>query len=286
MAPYTRAVFSNINLFVQELGFKERDLGAVVKNQVHLVNDRPYWSFKTTAIAAPKLELSKLNFKLTIQASDNPIFSRIKHISMVGREWLDNTKLTATLTEAFRQAARSTNTTFAFINDTANSVFKFKFPDAGSNAVISILCDPEFAHRLGFGYETTIVRGMTATVQKDRYSNEDALKRALAVVYDTGPIVCQYDSVSSNTTSGLIDKTVAALYPTASGMLSMPPRGCLASSLATTDTFPIVVNSQSTAAKANATFHLKRIYDDQSIADFAWSCDAYVYGELRGSCLS
>lgn len=286
LAPYTRAVFSNTNLFVQELAFKEEDLGVAVKNQVHLVNDRPYWSSRIVAAGAPRLELSKLNFKLTIQASDTPIISRIKHVSLKGREWLDNAKLTSTLTQAFRQAARFTNTTFALIYDSANSVYKFNFPEAGSNVTISIQCDPEFAHRLGFGYETSIVRGMTATAQKDRYSSEDALKRALAVVYDTGPIVCQYDSVSSNTTSGLTDKTVAALYPTASGMLSMPSGGCSwarAFGLSTTDTFPIVVNTQSTAARANVTFHLKRIYDNQSISDFAWSCDAYVYGELKGS---
>lgn len=288
MAPYTRAVFSNVNLFVSELGFKEEDLGTPTKNQVHLVNDRPYWKAKATATAAPKLELGKLQFKLTLQASDTPIISRIKHISMLGREWLDNSKLTSILVQAFQQAARSTNTVFSLVFDVTNKKFKFNFPEAGSNAVVTIVCDPEFAHRLGFGYESQIVRGMAAAAQKDRHSTDDALKRALAVVFDTGPIICQYDQMSSNTTSGLCDKTVAALYPTASGTLSMPARGCVCAFATgpgmSPDSFPVVVNTQSAAARAPVTFHLKRIYDDQSISDFVWNCDATVYGEMQGSC--
>ena len=42
--------------------------------------------------------------------------------------------------------------------------------------------------------------------------------------------------------------------------------------------------TQASAAYVPVTFRLLRIYEDQSISDFAWKCKAYVYGVLQGTC--
>ena len=121
---------------------------------------------------------------------------------------------------------------------------------------------------------------MKAAPQKDRYNTEDAKKRAVAVVFDTGPIICALDNVSSNTTSGSLYQTMAALYPHSAGTLSMPRPvcQCSVSSAASAGATQISVNASAGASKFPVTFRLLRIYDDQSVADFSWKSNAYIYG--------
>lgn len=287
MAPYTRAVFSNVNLFVNGLGFKTEQLGFVKNRQHHLVNDKPYWLPVAVSTAAPKIEIPVYPFKLTLQASDSTFVSRIKHVALVQRDWLDNAKLITTLSEAFKQSSRSFNVAFSIAYDPTTRTFAFSYPDDSDAVVVSIICEPEFAHRLGFGFSPLITKGMKAAAKKERHSIKDAHLSAVAVVYDTGLVICELDQVASNTTSGLIDKTVASLYPNWSGTLRMPSVNCTCTlpSRTSTSSFPILVNTHSTGATYPVTFQLKRIYDDESCSDFNWTSDAFVYGVLQGSCL-
>jgi hypothetical protein len=121
---------------------------------------------------------------------------------------------------------------------------------------------------------------MQAMPQEDQINIVDAKKKALSVVYDTGPILCTLDQMSSNTTSGALDQTMAALYPHESGILAMPQSVCSCSSNLTS----IHPLTQTSAAHVPVTFRLLRIYEDQTISDFAWKCNAYVYGVLQGTC--
>ncbi len=287
MAPYTKAVFSNVNLFTGDLGFGVEQMGKIKYKQYHLINDKAYWLPVAVAKSAPQKELSgNQPFKLTLQASDNLFSSRIKHVAMVQRDWLDDAKLSVTLEEAVKQASRSFNVAFSLAYDAASKKFSFSFPEESDVVVVSIVCDPEFSHRLGFGYGTLITKGMSAEAQRDKNSVKDSQLGALAVVYDTGPIICQLDQTSSNTTSGLIDKTVASLYPNRSGTLRMPPESCSCAlhSRSSASSFGISINTHSMGAYYPVRFHLMRIYDDGSRSDFQWNCDSFAYGMLVGTC--
>lgn len=105
-----------------------------------------------------------------------------------------------------------------------------------------------------------------------------AQRKALALVYDTGPIVCTLDQVASNTTSGTEDQFMAVLYPDVSGILSMPQSTCSCKANAV----HLQVLTQSNAALVPITFRLLRIYDNEKSANFQWKNDAYVYGVLQG----
>ena len=287
MAPYTKAVFSNVNIFSEDLAFPLLTLGTKTNNQIHLTNDKPHWLILAISEEAPKQAVSKVPFKLTLQASSTPIVSRIKHISMSQRHWLNNAKLAEILVEAFKQSSRECNVKFSLMFDTQDKTFKVSLPEAGDIMAVNIFCEAEFANRLGFGYQTYIGLGMKAAPQKDRYNTEDAKRRAVAVVFDTGPIICALDNVSSNTTSGSLYQTMAALYPDSAGTLSMPRPvcQCSVSSAASAGAAQISVNARAGASKFPVTFRLLRIYDDQSVADFSWKSNAYIYGVLQGSCL-
>lgn len=278
VAPFTKVVVSNLYCLTNDLGFDMKDLGEIVGRQYHIVNDSDRWIVKMTAREAPNPRLSKVQFKMYAYVSSNPIVSRIKHISMLQRDWNDDAKLIQTLAVAFKQTALSTNTVFSVSFNTTNKTYEIQFPETDQMAV-QIICEPDFAHRLGFGFTTLILRGMTAQPQKDRHSTDDARRRAAAVVYDTGPILCQLDNASSNTTSWTIYQTVAALYPSSSGTLSMPRASSSRGSA-----FPIVLNMHAGSANYPVNFRLLRIYDNQAIKDFAWTCDAIIYGYLKGVC--
>ena len=287
MAPFTVAVFSNVNLFTTGLGFNLDDFGKKKYNQYHVVNDTAFWVPMMTGHVAPKLELPVGPFKLTLRTSEDINLSRIKHVAMSQLDWLDNAKVATTLGEAFKQASRSFNTQLSLNFHQTTKTFSISFPEDSDAVDVSIVCDPEFSHRLGYGYGTLITKGMTAKPQKERHSVKDAHLSALSVVFDTGPIICQLEQVSSNTTTGLTDKTVACLYPHRSGTLRMPRVNCecAVQSRVSSNSFPILVNSHTTGAFYPVHFRLKRIYDDGSCSDFKWTCDSFVQGSLKGACL-
>ena len=286
LAPYVKAVFSNTYAFVHELGFTNLPtLGTAANKQTHLSNDKPYWLPVMLAEEAPTLVMAKVPFKLAARAVRDTIVSKIKHIAIVERDWLDNAKLAETLSEAFKQTSRSLNTVLSIAYDTQDKRFKLSLPDS-ENLTAQVACEASFAHRLGFGYETLIVKAMKAEPQKDRFSNQDAQKRAAAVVFDTGPIVATLDHVSSNTTSGSLYQTMAALYPRSQGTLSMPMIVCQCATMtsSTVGADQLMVNTYTGATTVPVTFRLLRIYDDQSITDFAWNCNALIYGVFQGTC--
>jgi hypothetical protein len=280
LAPYTRVVLSNIYIFTNDLGFNAAEMGQLIHKQHHLINDTDHWVVKLTAREAPRPQISKIKFILHAWVSSNPVVSRIKRISIAERDWNSDAKLIQTLAAAFKQTSHSTNVAFSVAFNDTTKTYEFKFPETEA-VTVQVICETDFAYRLGFGFSGIILRGMTAKPQKDRQSNDDAQKRASAVVYDTGPIICQLDNLCSNTTSGTNYQTMAALYPHASGTLSMPRWG---GSYPGSGAVRIAVNMHAGAANYPVTFRLLRIYDNQAIKDFIWNCDAYVYGVLKGAC--
>jgi len=184
------------------------------------------------------------------------------------------------LEEKFKNTFAAANTRFSLSYDETEKKFIFQFPNSNQINII-ILCEPRFAHRLGFGHETTITKGMKATPKQVKETITDAKKKALTVVYDTGPILCTLDQMTSNTTSGAMDHYMAALYPHESGILAMPPPSACSCTANLTSIHP---RTQSLAALIPVTFRLLRIYEDQSISDFQWKCNGYIYGVLQGTC--
>jgi hypothetical protein len=282
LAPFTKAIFSSKEPFANDFGFMEDQMGIfnAQYKQYHLINDTPSWRPIMVGKLAPKLQLTRRAFQLAVIPSRSINEGYIKKIEMVKKDWLDDEKLAELLAERFKQTISMSNTLFSFGYDKDEKKFYFKFPQ--SDAInISIQCEPRFAHRLGFGHETTIVKGMNAVPKQVKETITDAKKKALTVVYDTGPILCTLDQMSSNTTSGALDQTMAALYPHESGILAMPPPSVCSCTANLTSIHPM---TQSLAAYVPITFRLLRIYEDQSISDFKWKCNAYIYGVLQGTC--
>lgn len=273
MGPFTRAVFSSNEPFVDDLGFTFLQFGEKYKNQYHLTNKTHLWRPVLIAERAPKLSFTKLDFRMTVAPFHDIIRNRLDITSLSKRDWANNDKVAFYLKNMFSLASIHVNTVFSFGYNTNTKQFYFHLPTS-DNLSIVIMCGPEFALRLGFGQETFITKGMHAQPQ---HSILDAHNKALAVVFDTGPIICTLDNIASNTTSGAEDRFMAALYPHMSGTLSMPDSG-------KSHAVHLNILRQSTAAFIPITFRLIRIYDDEKSANFNWNNDAYVYGIFSGAC--
>ena len=285
MAPYTKAIFSNVQAFVTDLGFAQDQMGELVGRQYHLTNNTAFYQPMAVAQAAPSLALSVPKFKVTLQPSSPLIINRVNVLSLTQRDWLDNDKLIQGLADVIKEASLAINIVLSVSFDKNQKIFQFNFP-ASENVNVQVVCEPDFAHRLGFGFQTILSKGMQAQEQKDRNSNnQDPQKKAASVVFDTGPIVCTLDHVSSNTTSGSLYQTMTALYPRSSGTLSMPHVMCPCSMASSPNAVPLGMYQHSgTGDKSHISFRLLRIYDNQTISEFAWKCNAYIYGVLQGVC--
>jgi hypothetical protein len=278
MAPYTKAIFSSNEPFVSDMGFTTDQFGKPIKKQYHLNNRSENWKMVAVGTSAPKKLITKVDFRITASSYDDYYVSTMQIARMMKRNWLKNDKVAAYLGQLFDFFSRQCNVRFSFGYKEDDRQFYFSLPQSDNLSVV-VSCLPEFAMRLGFGPINFIRVGMQALPQKEPDDHIiQAQRKALALVYDTGPIVCTLDQVSSNTTSGAEDQFMAALYPHESGILSMPQSVCSCRANAVR----IHVLTQSNAALVPVTFRLLRIYDDEKIANFVWKNDAYVYGSLQG----
>jgi len=283
LGPYCKAVFSNTQIFTDDLGFEPSQMGRAVANQIHINNNKPSWSPVAVAKEAPKEQFTKRDFKLRLWITAPYLHTKIKPVTMTKREWLNDAKLTEAVAKVIEEFSWSLNTKLVFSFNQAEKRYVVTFPDSDL-IQIHLTCDPEFAHRIGMGYEPILVKNMKADPQKNRMDHaQDAAKRSAAVVFDTGPLACVLDEMSSNTTSQSVDQIMTSLYPTASGTVSMPT-ACHCNSGASRAVM-LSVNRYSGSSTSSITFRLLRIYDDQTLANFAWTCDSYIYGVLQGTCL-
>lgn len=278
MGPFTRAIFSSNQPFVDDLGFTFAQFGKSYKNQFILNNKSHLWQPVKVAATPMKMTFTKVAFNFTVVPYTSSIKNRLDITSMTKREWKDNDKVALYLKNVFTTASSNLNIMFSFGFNPITQTFYFNFPDS-DNASIKIACVPDFALRLGYGQETFIVKGMQASTQKKENTIMDAHYKALAVAYDTGLVICTLDNTSSNTTSGSDNEFMTALYPQMSGLVVMPEGGI-------SHALHLNVLRQSTAAFVPITFRLLRIYEDEKCANFKWNHDAYVYGTLTGTCCS
>jgi len=276
MGPYTRAIFSSLQPFVDDWGFTEEQFGTAYKLQYSLVNRTHTWRPILTAEHPPRQTFTKLDFKMAMAPYNATMINRSRVTSMTQRDWNDNAKVTIYLKNLFQQISNHLNTIFSFGFDEFEKRFYFHLPSS-DNLTVTIMCSPEFALRLGYNQESFIVKGMQARPQQDKITVTDAQIKAMAVVYDTGPIICTLDNISSNTTSGADDQFMAALYPMMPGELCMPDSG-------KSHAVHLNILRQSTAAFVPITFRLLRIYDNQQSSNLVWSHDGYVYGTFSGFC--
>jgi len=127
MAPFTKAIFSSKDPFANDFGFMENQMGTynTQLKQYHLINDTPNWLPMMTGKLAPKLELTRKDFKFAIIPSRIFNEGHIKEIQMKKKDWMDNEKLAETLADRIKRTYAMSNTIFSFVFNADEKKFVF-----------------------------------------------------------------------------------------------------------------------------------------------------------------
>ncbi len=188
------------------------------------------------------------------------------------------------LTNCIRRLAADINVLISFEYDANSSKFIIKFPAADS-IVVYVNLTNELCACLGYSGIADIHKGLTpeavatgtATSSAADQPSTDVQKKCVSICYDMGLVICSLEQTRANTTSGIDDYYMASLFPDSSGTMQMAPS---TSSLLPSTAVPL---SSGAATTVPLHFNLTRIYDNQTVADFAWKNEAFIYGELRGT---
>lgn len=275
MAPKVRLAFSNLDLLTQ-MGFTAKHTTSKRKQEILENNTERY--LVITADRAPLVNVPSVAFKVSVSVTEAVRRSKKLDFEMTKSNWLDHHMLAQELSNNLKALSLELNITFSMAYNDTEKKFWFAYPNS-QDLDVAVECEPQLAHRMGYGMETEINKHMKPLAMGDKTNMEDALKLALALVYDTGLVVCTLDQASSNNASGSLDQYMAALFPRQSGVLAK------AEAFFQSSEVPMALPQVMSGAggKVPVQFRLLRSYNDQTMSDFAWSCDAYIEGVLCGT---
>ena len=117
------------------------------------------------------------------------------------------------------------------------------------------------------------------TKDADDFNIDETANEARALCLDTALVLISDYYNSSNTTAGMNNSYLTALYPTSTGTSMETPmvESCHA---------PTTMRLSSTLATSKGfvlpKFKLSRFLDNRNFVDFVWTKGAYVSGILRG----
>jgi hypothetical protein len=287
LAPYTRITFSSESPLV-DLGFTPEQFGArTVMKQIEIVNPTYRYKVWNVGVNMPSKHFTKWDFKMTASPFSAFFYSARYPLQLSPEKWDNSEELGKILANVVKKLATDINVSISFEYDANSSKFIVKFP-AADTVLLSLNLTNEVCARLGYSGVAAIHKGSTpepvapltaasAAAVADQTST-DAQKKCVSICYDTGLAIVSLEQTRANTTSGIDDYHMASLFPHSSGTMQMAawPNPSLA---------PCTAVPLSTGASTVVPLHfnLSRIYDNQTVADFAWKQEAFIYGELRGT---
>jgi len=286
VAPYTRITFSSESPLV-DLGFTPEQFGArTVLKQIEIVNPTYRYRVWNVGVNMPSKLFTKWDFKMTASPFSAFFYSARYPLQLSPEKWDNSEELGKILANVVKKLATDINVSISFEYDANSSKFIVKFP-AADTVLLFLNLTNEVCARLGYSGVAAIHKGSTpepvapltaASAAAADQTSTDAQKKCVSICYDTGLAIVSLEQTRANTTSGIDDYHMASLFPHSSGTMQMAawPNPSLA---------PCTAVPLSTGASTVVPLHfnLSRIYDNQTVADFAWKQEAFIYGELRGT---
>jgi hypothetical protein len=287
LAPYTRITFSSESPLV-DLGFTPEQFGArTVMKQIEIVNPTYRYRVWNVGVNMPSKLFTKWDFKMTASPFSAFFYSARYPLQLSPEKWDNSEELGKILANVVKKLATDINVSISFEYDANSFKFIVKFP-AADTVLLFLNLTNEVCARLGYSGVAAIHKGSTpepvapltaasAAAAADQTST-DAQKKCVSICYDTGLVIVSLEQTRANSTCGIDDYHMASLFPHSSGTMQMAawPNPSLA---------PCTAVPLSTGASTVVPLHfnLSRIYDNQTVADFAWKQEAFIYGELRGT---
>jgi hypothetical protein len=287
VAPYTKITFSSDAPLI-DLGFTPEQFGSrTVLKQIEIANPTYRYRVWNVGVNMPSKVFSKWDFKMTVSPYAAFFYSARYTLKLSPEKWGNSEEVAKSMTNVIKRLATDINVSISFEYDVNSSKFIVKFP-AADTILLYLNLTNELCARLGYSGVAAIHKGLipesvatptaTSAATAADQTSTDAQKKCVSICYDTGLVIVSLEQTRANTTSGIDDYHMASLFPHSSGTMQMAAWS--SSSLAPSTAVPL---SSGAATVVPLHFNLTRIYDNQTVADFAWKHEAFIYGELRGT---
>ena len=274
IAPFTKVTVSSDSQLLA-MGFTEAQIGQRrTKKQFVFENNTNEYQC-TQALNPPADTFVGTRCGIALYPLNTEYVSPVVSFATTARDEQKNVSIEEKLQAAVKEASDESNLDFNVAYDDSNKTFKFAFPD-NDTFEMTIHVSVELAAMTGYGFVTDITRHSKSNPRPDNIDIKDASEKSRTLAFDTGLVIVEVDNVSSNTTSGLENKFMAALYPNESGILTLssachPP--------ATTNVPWFLTGGSTVPVK----FRFLRFVQNYKLVPLVWKTGAYVNGVLRGS---
>jgi hypothetical protein len=280
IAPNVQTVYSTDRQLLA-MGFTLEQIGSrSQRHQIIMINESMS-RFQTITAVDPALENIPKDRKLvlTLYPTTNHFVSSLFRFFMTKKQLMKNETIETVVKRALARVSDSSNIRIQFAYDKATKIFSFSFPT--NQSLVNTTCNVsiELAERTGFGLVTAIAHDNRKGIKIDDEPDvKFAENKARALAYDTSLVIVSDDNCSSNTTTGINEKFMAALYPTGFGTLEIPESALCHD--------PPTMRLPSTFTGSSGfiptTFKLSRFMDENVLENLVWKNGAFICGSLRG----
>lgn len=267
VAPNVTVAFSNSEL-PEAIGFSPSQLGAKVRNQIHIKNATTKSFERTFCQLVPKLANQVFTTKIHLYPTETFIVSPVATLQTTKERERKPDLMAEDYNVTISSLANLMNLSFQLQNDVANKKFKFIYPST-QGIKINVKVPIYIGHRLGYGHVEYIRPTMDNASYPGDVDVQDVEKTSRVLVYDVGMLVVSLDQRSSQQTHQFTDTFMALLEPEFSGVLKTPQ----------TLELPFVPVSQ---FRKELTFVFSRFNESNQPVPLDWKVGAFVRGMLVG----
>jgi hypothetical protein len=283
IAPNTNVVLSTDSQLLA-MGFTPIQIGKRKKHNKFKMENNSISEFDfITAFLKPSLTIMRGNqLNVGLEPHNNSFRTDPFTFTITREENFKNVNYKTKLGEAMLNYAKESNLAFGFNYDASLKKFSFEFPNNSAFDYFVICISSELSERLGFDLNTDIKKeNRIGKVTRDAsdFNVDEIANEARALCFDTALVIISDYYNTSNTTVGLTNAYLTALYPTSSGTSMETP---MMESCHTPATMMISSTLASAKGYLLPKFKLSRFLDDENFVDFIWTQGAYVSGILRG----
>lgn len=276
IAPNTKVAFSTDGL-LKACGFSNQQIGMRSGHKQFIFENKTDRFLSIVAENVPQVQFHAGNYKITISAPSKKVTSAVHVLEVSKRVLLKHDSLLTVLTKPLQSMSESLNHSVTVTFN--NNKFQFAFPaTASGDPRVTLHLPVDLSILLGYGPVEYIDKSTPCLMV---FSNPEDItnsqRKAVALVYDTGLVVCTLNMLSSNTTVGATDHFMAALYPNDSGIMDMLPGAYFCSS----PPFAVLTLHSGASGKVPVQFNLLRIYDNEKLEPFEWKTSGFVFGVLQ-----
>lgn len=283
IAPNTDFIFST-DSHLMAMGFSPAQIGKRIKNnKLKMANNYLSEYRCIEALIKPQLAILRGVQLIMNLAPHSKLFTTLPFVFKITRaENFKNVNYKTKLQEAFQDYGLECNLEFSFTYDATTRKFTFVFPNNRVFDYFNISIPSELSERLGFDLVKIITKENKtgrSVVDADSFNVDEVANQARALILDTALVLVSDYYNSSNTTAGMHNAYLTALYPNSSAT-------CMEIPMLESCHKPATMTLSKTLASSEGfvlpKFKLSRFLDNRSFVNFRWTQGAYISGTLRG----